>query len=68
VANELTRKKTTARKQDERTRRRNAGFKLVQVWVHDLDRPMFKEFVDDLPHEDRYVRKPVGRPLKMPGT
>jgi len=70
VHSEITRKKTTLRKAEERKRRRQAGFRLAQVWVHDLDREMFAEFVDDLPHEERYAARPVGRSkvLKMPGT
>jgi len=70
MPNEMTRKKTTTRKAVERERRRNAGFRLAQVWVHDLDRPMFDEFVQDLPHEERYSAPSPGRPikLKMPGT
>ena len=70
MISEITRMKTTARKAEERKRRRQAGFRLAQVWVHDLDREMFAEFVADLPHEERYAARPVCPPkaLKMPGT
>ena len=54
-------------KREERTRRRNAGFTLRQVWVHRDDRKAFDEMVDRLPHNDRYQRPKKSRVVKMPG-